>query len=163
MIDVTAIMKRGKNKKRKGKKGKGKGKKNKRKPKKKKRLIGTGIDAFWAGETTTDDSQDDDDDENNGGGAARARQHHCKPLGGRIKCCDGFEMSVQVSSTHACQPRNDTGPYTALEVGWPNQLEPALMEFADPLSQVIEGGAPTVYSNVSARIIQDSISWRIEI
>ena len=73
MIDVTAIMKRGKNKKRKGQKGKGKSKKNKKKPKKKKRLIGTGIDAFWAGETTTDDSQDDDDGEN-GGGAAR--QHH---------------------------------------------------------------------------------------
>ena len=78
-------------------------------------------------------------------------------MGGRIKCCDGFEMSVQASSTHACQPRNDTGPYTALEVGWPNQLEPMLMEYADPLSQVIACGAPTVYAMVPARTIQQVI------
>lgn len=34
----------------------------------------------------------------------------------RILCADGVQYSVQASRGHYCSPRNDVGPYTAVEV-----------------------------------------------
>ena len=34
-----------------------------------------------------------------------------------IICKSGIKLSVQASSFHGCIPRNDTGPYTTVEVG----------------------------------------------
>lgn len=35
-----------------------------------------------------------------------------------ITLADGNRMSLQASETHYCTPRNDDGPYTAIEVGF---------------------------------------------
>lgn len=43
-----------------------------------------------------------------------------------IHCADGFSMSVQASAGHYCEPRNNIGPWTAFEVGYPSQEEPLL-------------------------------------
>jgi hypothetical protein len=48
-----------------------------------------------------------------------------------IKCADGFTMSVQASHTAYCAPRNDNGPYTAAEVGYPNIEESLLLQYAE--------------------------------
>jgi hypothetical protein len=34
----------------------------------------------------------------------------------RLKCADGTQLSVQASSAHYCSPREDTGPWGAVEV-----------------------------------------------
>jgi len=46
-----------------------------------------------------------------------------------IVCNDGFSFSLQASRFHYCTPRNDEGPYTAFEIGFPSSLLPP--EFED--------------------------------
>ena len=63
----------------------------------------------------------------------------------KVRCADGFEISVQASYNHYCTPRVTFKPvefwngYTAVECGFPNQVEEELMEYAedeDPLKTV---------------------------
>lgn len=42
----------------------------------------------------------------------------------RIVCVDGTSLSVQASRNHYCTPRNDKGPYTHVEVGYPSIRPP---------------------------------------
>ena len=84
------------------------------------------------------------------------RTRKYKPLRGRIECVDGFTMSVQASSAHVCIPRNDHGPYTAVEVGYPSEMEPLLMPYSDGMSEIC-GGAPSMYANVPAEVIMDVV------
>ncbi len=39
----------------------------------------------------------------------------------RTKCADGFTLSIQASETHYCSPRENEGPWTAVEVGYPSE------------------------------------------
>ena len=48
-----------------------------------------------------------------------------------IECNDGFTFSVQASSVWHCTPCNDEGPYTHVEVGFPNASEPLLDAYFD--------------------------------
>ena len=67
-------------------------------------------------------------------------------LNEKIICKDGFEMSVQANGGAYCSPRVDNAEkYTAVEVGYPSQYEPMLMDWCD-------GGEPlnTVYGWVPA-------------
>ena len=53
-----------------------------------------------------------------------------------IKCNDGFEMSVQASSFHYCEPRetfNDANTYNSFEVGFPNKT-PEFIEMDEDVS-----------------------------
>jgi hypothetical protein len=52
------------------------------------------------------------------------RKYTYKMLHGLIFCADGTEISVQASYTHHCIPCNDEGPYSHLEVGYPNADPP---------------------------------------
>jgi hypothetical protein len=53
---------------------------------------------------------------------------HCK----RVECADGAHVSVQASQYHYCAPRNDSGPYTHIEAGFPSAVPPASwMEFCE--------------------------------
>ena len=48
----------------------------------------------------------------------------CERIYHVIKCNDGFEMSVQASSFHYCEPRetfNDANTYDSFQVGFPNK------------------------------------------
>jgi hypothetical protein len=38
----------------------------------------------------------------------------------RVDFNDGHSMSIQASYGHYCNPRDDTGPYTCVEVGFPD-------------------------------------------
>ena len=87
---------------------------------------------------------------------ARARAR--KPLGGRITCNDGFAMSVQASREHACFPRDDIGPYSTMEVGYPSAMEPLLMPYRDVASIVDVCAAPPIYVQVPARVIQEVVA-----
>tara|TARA_R110000868_G_scaffold298_5_gene2482 strand:- start:1486 stop:1788 length:303 start_codon:yes stop_codon:yes gene_type:complete len=46
-------------------------------------------------------------------------------------CADGFTISIQASSYHYCEPRNNEGPYTHVEVGFPNRHENRLAPYGD--------------------------------
>jgi hypothetical protein len=39
-----------------------------------------------------------------------------------ILCADGFEISVQASRTHYCEPREDHGPWSRVECGFPTAM-----------------------------------------
>jgi hypothetical protein len=55
----------------------------------------------------------------------------------RIKCADGFSISVQASSTHHCTPRNDIGPYTHVEIGFPSEVEPELLPYREGPDEIV--------------------------
>ena len=50
----------------------------------------------------------------------------------RIICKDGFNVSVQASKTHYCSPRDNNGPYDAVELGFPSRtMGKAFNEYKD--------------------------------
>jgi hypothetical protein len=70
-----------------------------------------------------------------------------------MKCADGTTLSVQASSCHCCAPRDDDGPYTAVEVGFPSVAIESFLPY-------IEGNdAPTdsVYGWVPIYVVAQAI------
>lgn len=66
-----------------------------------------------------------------------------------VVCRDGFKMSVQGSRMNYCAPKDDVGPYTAVEVGMPSAYDFYLQPYAeDP-----ERPTQTVYGWVPADTI----------
>lgn len=74
----------------------------------------------------------------------------------KIICADGFTMSVQASKFNYCSPRNNLGPYTEVEVGFPNQRDEDLMPYAESKENPTE----TVYGYVPSSIIMKIIAKR---
>ena len=73
-----------------------------------------------------------------------------KPSNKTVRCKDGFTMSVQANSYAYCSPRNDAGPYTSVEIGYPSETENLIINYAedrDALTDTIYGYVPvnTVY------------------
>ena len=72
----------------------------------------------------------------------------------RVVCADGFCMSVQAHAGAYCRPRGNNEPkYTHVEIGFPSEREPMLMEYCD------EPGAPldTVYGYVPVQTVTNVI------
>jgi len=69
----------------------------------------------------------------------------------RIVCADGFHMSVQASDGHYCEPRNDDGPYTRVEVGFPSEYDLLLDAYRG------EDGDTDVYGYVPVPIVLEVI------
>lgn len=51
----------------------------------------------------------------------------------RVHCADGFNVSIQASSTHYCSPREDRGPWYMVELGYPSAPMPTLVQWAKVL------------------------------
>ena len=70
-----------------------------------------------------------------------------------IECVDGFRMSVQASKSHYCTPRDNFGPYSKVEVGFPSERIEEFMPFAE------EADSPTdtVYGWVPIEIVEQVI------
>lgn len=49
----------------------------------------------------------------------------------RVSCADGFEVSIQACSGTYCTPRDNTGPWTSAECGFPAAPMPELGEYVD--------------------------------
>ena len=72
----------------------------------------------------------------------------------RINCLDGESLSVQASSGHYCSPRDDVGPYTEVEVGYPTCSPPkSMMEFAENA----ENPTATIYAWVPVPVVREFI------
>ena len=67
----------------------------------------------------------------------------------RIVCADGFNMSVQADEFVYCSPRNNDGPYTAVEIGFPSHREDLILEFAEDKNTPTQ----TVYGWVPVHIV----------
>lgn len=72
----------------------------------------------------------------------------------RIVCSDGFSLSVQASKMHYCTPRNDIGPYTEVEVGFPSIKIEEFMPYAEDWDFPTE----TVYARVPVEIVLQVIN-----
>jgi hypothetical protein len=72
----------------------------------------------------------------------------------RIVCKDGFSLSVQARESAYCTPRDDRGPWTAVEVGFPSEKVEKLMGWAE------EPGRPTetIYGWVPIETVAEIIS-----
>lgn len=51
----------------------------------------------------------------------------------QVKCRDGFQMSVQASTSHYCIPKSNSTEidYTHVEVGFPSGYEPTLETYRE--------------------------------
>lgn len=59
----------------------------------------------------------------------------------RLFCNDGFNMSVQGSAFHYSNPRSTESAYTEMEIGYPSQEDPIIMNWAE------NEKAPSIYVN----------------
>tara|TARA_Y100000592_G_scaffold63320_1_gene98741 strand:+ start:4103 stop:4447 length:345 start_codon:yes stop_codon:yes gene_type:complete len=68
----------------------------------------------------------------------------------RVICADGFEMSVQAHQSAYCSPRIDNAEkYTSVEIGFPSEREPMLIDFADE----VDNPTGTVYGYVPVQVV----------
>ena len=73
---------------------------------------------------------------------------------GGMNCEDGFQMSVQASYYHYCEPRvTGASFYEQFEIGYPSEKEYILMEYADDPTQP----TGTIYGYVPFEIIDKVI------
>jgi len=71
-----------------------------------------------------------------------------------ITCNDGFTVSVQASGFHYCTPRDNAGPYTCVELGYPSETPiPEIMEYAEDPSNP----TGTVYAHVPVELVKKLI------
>ncbi len=70
-----------------------------------------------------------------------------------IICNDGFKVSVQASRFHNCMPKGNHNHYTYVEVGFPTEIEPELLEYAENPTVPTD----TVYAYVPICIMQSII------
>jgi len=80
-----------------------------------------------------------------------------KPFTPTVVCADGTTLSVQASRAHYSSPREDTGPYTAVEVGFPSDILPALLKHAENSE---EDPTRTVYGFVPIEVVAAAIDFR---
>lgn len=72
----------------------------------------------------------------------------------KVVCADGFSISIQASEYHYCSPRVTFCPmdgwnrYTEVELGFPNQVEEDLLEYAED-----EDPLDTVYGYVPVELV----------
>ena len=73
----------------------------------------------------------------------------------RVCCADGFEMSVQANVSAYCSPRENSGKYELVEVGFPSAVEPMLMPYVEDRTiptRTVYGYVPVeVVTNVLAK------------
>lgn len=71
----------------------------------------------------------------------------------RVFCSDGFSISIQGSNVTYCQPQENRGDYTHLELGFPESAEPLISDWAEDKNDL----TGTVYPFVPIGIIEEVI------
>lgn len=71
----------------------------------------------------------------------------------RIICNDGFSMSVQASSGHYCTPRKTQEEYKSMEIGFPNEEELLINDYAEKKFNWTDTVYPCVPNNVIQKVI----------
>lgn len=73
----------------------------------------------------------------------------------RIHCKDGFSLSVQARSSSYCEPRDDHGPWFAVEVGFPSEEPKYIMSYCEDVSNP----TGTVYAYVPIELVEKLIDY----
>lgn len=74
----------------------------------------------------------------------------------KIICLDGFCVSVQVGDSLYCTPRDNKGPWTSVECGYPSESVPAWLDYAtDP-----DEPCTSIYPYVPIELVVDEINRR---
>ena len=76
-----------------------------------------------------------------------------RPEWEEVRCADGFSMSVQANQMGYCYPRNNTGPWSEVEVGFPSAYEYCLIPYAEEPDRPTE----TVYGYVPNKLVHSII------
>ena len=77
-------------------------------------------------------------------------EDYYKGVNTHVTCADGTTLSVQASKYHYCTPRNNLGPYTHVEVGFPTAVVPETWE---PYND----GDTGIYPWIPVRLVLDYI------
>ena len=72
-----------------------------------------------------------------------------------VTCDSDLTFSAQASSFHYCEPRNDVGPYTKVEIGFPSERGESFMPYIDGCENV--DPTDTVYCRVPIQVVLDVI------
>ena len=67
-----------------------------------------------------------------------------------ITCVSGLTFSAQASVAHYCLPRNGTGPWEEVEVGFPSERVEEFMAYADNPDNPTD----TVYGWVPVEVVE---------
>ncbi len=78
---------------------------------------------------------------------------HTFPLAERITCSDGFSLSVQATHGAYCSPRQNIGPWSSVEVGFPSAKPELIMSYAE----TPESPTDTVYGYVPTELVEELI------
>lgn len=71
-----------------------------------------------------------------------------------VRCADGFKVSVQASKFHYCTPRETLAEaYSKVELGYPNMVEPLIMDYAEDADRPKD----TVYGYVPVEVVDKVI------
>jgi hypothetical protein len=74
-----------------------------------------------------------------------------KPMYDRVEFNNGGKVSIQASSTHYSEPRNDEGPYNRVEIGYPTRntrIPKSMLRFIEQGLNHREDGELDPYDNV---------------
>lgn len=75
----------------------------------------------------------------------------------RVKCGDGYSVSIQASSGHYCSPRltlSSVSDYESFELGFPTVGDSELIEYAENTEDLTD----TVYGYVPREVIEAVIA-----
>ena len=84
--------------------------------------------------------------------SADYRMANCLP---RVECRDGFSISLQAAHAMHCSPRDDEGPYTEVECGYPSAAPEFILSYAEEEENPTE----TIYSYVPVALVEDLIDY----
>jgi hypothetical protein len=71
----------------------------------------------------------------------------------RVFCSDGYNVSIQAGGGKYCHPRDDHGPYTEVELGFPSFADAMLDGYAEDPQRPTD----TVYPYVPVGVVRDLI------
>lgn len=72
----------------------------------------------------------------------------------RIVCKDGTTLSVQTGDGLYCEPRNNVGPYTQVEVGFPSVTPPdSWTEYSET-----EDNTSNIFGYIPVSLVEDYIA-----
>ncbi len=75
----------------------------------------------------------------------------------RVRCADGFNVSIQTGEALYCLPRSSEGPWSHVELGYPSEPMPALAQWAEcepeDASTMTDGIWPYVPLSAVARVL----------
>ncbi len=75
----------------------------------------------------------------------------------RVRCADGFSMSVQAGISSYCEPRERTGPYSRVAVGFPSCGDYSLEPYFDGDSNT-EDMTKGVYAWVPVQVVTNVLA-----